>query len=312
MIDGGGKYFMGRKVTMKDIAKDVGVSVATVSYVLNYSEKEKISHDTRLKVFEAVKRLGYVPNMAAKSLASKSSQMIGIIINLGAKNKRSKLYQYYDTVNELQRQMHKMGYDVLLLSTKEIGKEFDLVSKRSLDGVFVIGMGERQLNEIATGYYVPIVFVDGYLEDDLFFKILPDYRAVLQKAKEILQTEPQYIITEEHANDLLTRIIQEQFPPENIFVNRKDNSLEDFLQAHQQEKGIIVGELLALQAERLLNNDQFVAVISAETDSMLLPDTKRIVVSNKKKAEYAADVMKRLMNLEGFEELPKIIFVEPE
>ncbi len=303
---------MGRKVTMKDIAKDVGVSVATVSYVLNYSEKEKISHDTRLKVFEAVKRLGYVPNMAAKSLASKSSQMIGIIINLGAKNKRSKLYQYYDTVNELQRQMHKMGYDVLLLSTKEIGKEFDLVSKRSLDGVFVIGMGERQLNEIATGYYVPIVFVDGYLEDDLFFKILPDYRAVLQKAKEILQTEPQYIITEEHANDLLTRIIQEQFPPENIFVNRKDNSLEDFLQAHQQEKGIIVGELLALQAERLLNNDQFVAVISAETDSMLLPDTKRIVVSNKKKAEYAADVMKRLMNLEGFEELPKIIFVEPE
>lgn len=303
---------MGRKVTMKDIAKDVGVSVATVSYVLNYSEKEKISHDTRLKVFEAVKRLGYVPNMAAKSLASKSSQMIGIIINLGAKNKRSKLYQYYDTINELQRQMHKMGYDVLLLSTKEIGKEFDLVSKRSLDGVFVIGMGERQLNEIATGYYVPIVFVDGYLEDDLFFKILPDYRAVLQKAKEILQTEPQYIITEEHANDLLTRIIQEQFPPENIFVNRKDNSLEDFLQAHQQEKGIIVGELLALQAERLLNNDQFVAVISAETDSMLLPDTKRIVVSNKKKAEYAADVMKRLMNLEGFEELPKIIFVEPE
>ena len=280
--------------------------------LLNYSEKEKISHDTRLKVFEAVKRLGYVPNMAAKSLASKSSQMIGIIINLGAKNKRSKLYQYYDTVNELQRQMHKMGYDVLLLSTKEIGKEFDLVSKRSLDGVFVIGMGERQLNEIATGYYVPIVFVDGYLEDDLFFKILPDYRAVLQKAKEILQTEPQYIITEEHANDLLTRIIQEQFPPENIFVNRKDNSLEDFLQAHQQEKGIIVGELLALQAERLLNNDQFVAVISAETDSMLLPDTKRIVVSNKKKAEYAADVMKRLMNLEGFEELPKIIFVEPE
>ena len=67
---------MGRKVTMKDIAKDVGVSVATVSYVLNYSEKEKISHDTRLKVFEAVKRLGYVPNMAAKSLASKSSSII--------------------------------------------------------------------------------------------------------------------------------------------------------------------------------------------------------------------------------------------
>lgn len=302
---------MSRKVTMKDIAKDVGVSVATVSYVLNYSEKEKISHDTRLKVFEAVKRLGYVPNMAAKSLASKSSQMVGIIINLSEKNKRSKLYQYYDMVHELQRQMHKLGYDVLLLSTKEIGKEFDWVSKRSLDGVFVIGMGERQLNEIANKYYVPIVFVDGYLEDNLFFKVLPNYQTVLQKAKEILHTDPLYIIMEEQANDLLTHIIEEQFLPENVFVNRKGSSLESFLQAHQQGKGIVVGELLALQAERLVDNSHFVAVINSERDPMLLPDTKRIVISNKKKAEYASNVMTKLMKLEDFEELPKIIFVEP-
>ena len=168
------------KVTMKDIAKEAGVSTATVSYVLNYSEKEKISHDTRLKVFAAVKKMGYVPNMTAKSLAGKNSHLVGIIIDLNEKNKKSKLFQYYDIMNEIQRNMHKLGYDVVILSTKEIEKDFEVVSKRSLDGVFIIGMGESQLREIARSYYVPIIIVDGYLDDDLFFKVLPDYRAVFR------------------------------------------------------------------------------------------------------------------------------------
>ena len=98
-----------RKVTMKDVAREAGVSTATVSYVLNYSEKEKISHDTRLKVFAAVKKMGYVPNMTAKSLAGKSSHLLGIIIDLNEKNKKSKLFQYYDIMNEIQRNMHKLG-----------------------------------------------------------------------------------------------------------------------------------------------------------------------------------------------------------
>lgn len=74
-----------RKVTLKDIAKEANVSPATVSYVLNYSEKEKISHETRLKVFEAARKLNYVPNMTARSLASQKSYLIGVIINLSEK-----------------------------------------------------------------------------------------------------------------------------------------------------------------------------------------------------------------------------------
>ena len=46
-----------RRVTMKDVAERAGVSTATVSYVLNYSNTERISHETRLKVFEAANEL---------------------------------------------------------------------------------------------------------------------------------------------------------------------------------------------------------------------------------------------------------------
>ena len=50
-----------KRITMKDVAKEAGVSTATVSYVLNYSDTERISHETRLRVFEAANKLNYVP-----------------------------------------------------------------------------------------------------------------------------------------------------------------------------------------------------------------------------------------------------------
>ena len=171
-----------RKVTMKDIAREVNVSVATVSYVLNYSDKEKISNETRLKIMEAAKRLHYVPNLAARSLAGTDSRLIGVIINLSKKNKRSKLYQYYDIVNELQRALHKRGYDVIILATKELGEDLEVVSKRSLDGVFIIDVDDGNLRNLTNQYFVPIILLDSYLEDRLFYEILTDYEAVLKES----------------------------------------------------------------------------------------------------------------------------------
>lgn len=300
------------KVTMKDIAKEAGVSTATVSYVLNYSEKEKISHDTRLKVFAAVKKMGYVPNMTAKSLAGKNSHLVGIIIDLNEKNKKSKLFQYYDIMNEIQRNMHKLGYDVVILSTKEIEKDFEVVSKRSLDGVFIIGMGESQLREIARSYYVPIIIVDGYLDDDLFFKVLPDYRAVFRKAKGLLGSDHVYLVIEEYSSNLLNNIITEEFGMENVFINRPNTSMEAFLLDHKNQKGIIMGEILGIQMERFVENDNFIVVTSGENTSMLLESTKRIVVSNKEKAEWAVKIMEKLLKLEGYDDVPKSIYIEPK
>mgnify|MGYP000355767201 FL=1 len=77
-----------KRITMKDVAKEAGVSTATVSYVLNYSDTERISHETRLRVFEAANKLNYVPNMAAKALSEKKSYLVGMIINKRARSKK--------------------------------------------------------------------------------------------------------------------------------------------------------------------------------------------------------------------------------
>lgn len=69
-----------RRVTAADIAKAVGVSRATVGFVLNSTPGKKISEGTRARVFEAAARLGYQPNRAAADLARGRSKIILLVL----------------------------------------------------------------------------------------------------------------------------------------------------------------------------------------------------------------------------------------
>ena len=65
-------------VTLKDIAERVGVSITTVSRVLN--GKGSISQETKDKVFQVMRELNYYPNEMARSLVNKNSHIIGLIV----------------------------------------------------------------------------------------------------------------------------------------------------------------------------------------------------------------------------------------
>lgn len=62
--------------TIKDVAREAGVSIATVSYVLN-NKVDAVSEETRQIVWEAVHRIGYTPNVTARNLRSSQSRLIG-------------------------------------------------------------------------------------------------------------------------------------------------------------------------------------------------------------------------------------------
>ena len=65
-------------VTIRDIARECGVSIATVSNIVN--GKKKAGEETEKRVMEAVERLGYTPNNVAKGLRSRRSGLIGVIV----------------------------------------------------------------------------------------------------------------------------------------------------------------------------------------------------------------------------------------
>ena len=73
---------MDKKVTVKDVAREAGVSVATVSYIMNNRTDQKISDSTRKKVLQIANLLNYRPSHAAVSLATGRTNVIGVAYSL--------------------------------------------------------------------------------------------------------------------------------------------------------------------------------------------------------------------------------------
>lgn len=282
---------------MKDIAKELNLSLATVSYVINHSEKEKISHDTRIKVLETAKRMGYVPNQTAKAQAKNKSNLIGIIVNLSSFSSSYIRHQSLDLAAELQKMIYEIGYDTILSIAYE-AEAIQMKYKHSLEAAFIIDVNERALKKLTRHYYVPLIFLDCDFEEGLFYKILPDYDRIIREAKEKLGDPYPYLVMDQMINSRIKEQLSEHFNNEDIFVHKSNANLKDFLSGRITRKGIVIGDLLAVQVERYIDNNNIIVISSNNAQDLLLPDTKRIVVSNQQKAEAAISILKKLMAME--------------
>ena len=96
-------------VTIRDVAKASGVSTATVSNVLN--KTGKVGQDTRRVVLQAVKRMGYIPDVHARHLASRDRRTLGIIVS-DIENPF-----FPEVVKGFETRARQLGYDVILSDT---------------------------------------------------------------------------------------------------------------------------------------------------------------------------------------------------
>ena len=96
-------------VTIRDVAKATGVSTATVSNVLN--KTGKVGRDTRRVVLQAVRRMGYIPDVHARHLASRDRRTLGIIVS-DIENPF-----FPEVVKGFETRARQFGYDVILSDT---------------------------------------------------------------------------------------------------------------------------------------------------------------------------------------------------
>lgn len=289
---------MKHKTTMRDIAKECNVSVATVSYVLNHTEDEKISHDTCLKVMETATRLHYVPSTMAKRSVGHKSNLVGIIINLKDHNTPGKKMIYYDLAAELSNCLKLLGFEAIVTTNKDLQKDFSIIIKHNLDAVFMIDIDNDMVGKITKEYFVPIIFLNCEVNEYLFCKIYPNYPNLFQKAKSLLNTDTLFLIMEDIYSQRLTEQITKEFSPQNIFINTPNSDLHLFLQTHSKSKGIVLGDILALQVELYMDTQDFVVVSCLGNTNMLLPEAQTIFVRNKTIATIAVETLQQMLSFD--------------
>ncbi len=123
----------------KDVAELAGVSVATVSYVLNNTKK--IRPEVRAKVLNAVEQLGYRPNILAQSLSTKRTRHIAMLVD-------NLLNPHYcEILDGVQSYAYEKGYLVSILSMEHAGTVNALdLSRRGIEGV-IITLGAFTLDQ---------------------------------------------------------------------------------------------------------------------------------------------------------------------
>ena len=162
-----------KRIGIKDVAKEAGVSASTVSYVLNNTPTETISQETKKRVMEAVSRLGYVPNLNARSLSSRRSNLIGVLIPQTEPGKELMFSNpfYGELLSSIEYTARQHGYHLLLSGTKEDQDYTNIAQNRSVDGVIIVGAYPGENLNALKALDVPIVLVDSYVKDESFHTI---------------------------------------------------------------------------------------------------------------------------------------------
>jgi len=96
--------------TIKDVAREAGVSIATVSYVLN-NKRHFVSEETRRVVLEAIARVGYTPNITARNLKSARTRLIGYAWHQVPEGQVNSTLDYF--IYSLARAVEGAGYHLL-------------------------------------------------------------------------------------------------------------------------------------------------------------------------------------------------------
>lgn len=145
-----------KRITIYDVAKEADVSLATVSRVIN--DSNVVREDTRIRVQEAIEKLGYKPNAIAQGLALSKTTTVSIVMS-------EKLFAYNGkTLNGLMDVAKIYNYNIMFHTTsKGISKMQDVIEsiiKSRVDGVILFNDNFSQEEmEVLNEYQIPMVIV---------------------------------------------------------------------------------------------------------------------------------------------------------
>lgn len=240
-----------------DIAGAAGVSLATVSRVLNHPEKVKKA--TRDKVMRIIKEKGYKPNANARGLASRKSTTVAVVVPTFLRASISEMIQ------GISDSARKFGYSIRLFVLKDDENKLDAWSEiiaSSVDGILF--MNDEMTDDIyqqIENTPVPVIFVNALSKSKNFGSVAIDNEeCAYRMTKEMVErgykdicfvgTEHTYSVNE-HKEQGYIRAMKEANLPLNILhssgvlaINEKQ--FEDYLKKNRPEVVLSVRDSMAV------------------------------------------------------------------
>lgn len=188
--------------TIKDVAKLAGVSISTVSRVMNKSKP--VSPEAEKKVVDAINKLGFKPNELARSLVMKKSNSIGILVKDIGIEYMAQMIRGAEEIGRIY------NYDILLSSTygeaEQEQKAVDFLYRKQVEGIIIIAENIEadtilQIRE----YKLPYILLDHFYKSNDFYTVTIDYREAMKKlTNKLLELGNKEIvyIKEDHNNDI--------------------------------------------------------------------------------------------------------------
>jgi LacI family transcriptional regulator len=153
---------MSERVTISDVAKEAGVSIMTVSRVIN--NKGEISDTTRQHVLKVIERLDYRPSSIARSLATKRTGTLGLVVPDIANP------FFSDLALGAEDKAYAEGYNIFLCNTKEDSQRevatLESLAEKRVDGLIICG--SRLVDDVlrtALEHHPVVVLVNRQLPD---------------------------------------------------------------------------------------------------------------------------------------------------
>ena len=167
---------MANKVTLKQIAREVGLSPASVSLVLN-NRPCRISEENRRRIKEVAAREHYIPNQIARSLVTQQSKTLGLIVP----NIESRFFS--SLAKNLEQRCRAAGYALFITNSDGLPENdidlLNLLVTRGVDGMFLVVGDEvpdnQALYDELVNLPVPYVMVDRVVDELSCDKVLFDH-----------------------------------------------------------------------------------------------------------------------------------------
>ena len=174
----------GKKATIRDVANLAGVSVATVSYIINGREDQRISEATKKKVWQAINFLNYTPNPYAVGL---NTDQLHTVIVRSSKNvspmMEAEILCFMRGLNSL---CEERGYTLTYSMDKR-------AMKIAASACVCFDMPKADFYALAGENFIPVVAVESLIDDPIFYQITPDYEKLAACAQDFFGADFTYV-----------------------------------------------------------------------------------------------------------------------